>query len=188
MSEAGEKPVSSPPQGSGEASSPPEPAFLAVGRVLRPHGLHGEVRIEIHTDYPERFALHKWLYLGPAHVPYALQSCRFHQGAVLLKFAGIEDRAVAETLRGQWVWIPREEAVPLEEGECYQYQMYDLQVWTVEGEELGRVTEIIEAGPHDVYVVQGTKGEVLLPDIEEVVVKVDVQARRMLVRLIEGLR
>lgn len=179
---------SSPPQGSGEAHSPPEPAFLAVGRVLRPHGLHGEVRVEIHTDYPERFALHKLLYLGPAYVPYALQSYRFHRGAVLLKLEGIDDRAVAETLRGQWVWIPIEEAVPLEEGECYQYQMYDLRVWTVDGEDLGRITEIIETGSHDVYVVQGERGEVLLPDTDEVVVEVDVQAGRMLVRLIEGLR
>ena len=65
--------------------------FLAVGRVTRPHGLRGELRVEIHTDFPERFALHEHLYLGPVDSPsssytrYSLEGHRFHQGTVLLK-------------------------------------------------------------------------------------------------------
>jgi ribosomal 30S subunit maturation factor RimM len=62
-----ENSVSSPASGSDEVISPSEPAFLAVGRVLRPHGVRGEVRVEIHTDFPERFAVYEMLYLGKAH-------------------------------------------------------------------------------------------------------------------------
>jgi 16S rRNA processing protein RimM len=174
--------------GSDEVLAPSEPAFLAVGRVLRPHGLGGEVKVEIHTDYPERFALHKRLYLGPEHVPFVLQSHRFHGGAVLLKLEGIDTRTEAEALREQWVWLPIEEAVPLEEGECYLYQMMHLRVVTVDGEELGEIVEVIETGANDVYLVRDPAGDILLPDIDQVVIHLDLDAKQMTVRLLDGLR
>jgi 16S rRNA processing protein RimM len=77
--------------------------------------------------------------------------------------------------------------VPLEEGECYLYQIIHMRVVTVDGEELGEVAEIIETGANLVYVVRGKQGEILLPDTEEVVVSVDVQAGQITVRLIDGL-
>jgi 16S rRNA processing protein RimM len=167
---------------------------LAVGRVLRPHGLNGEVRVEILTDYPERFSLHETLYLGSIQeaegegcTPYGLESYRFHKGAVLLKLEGIDERNAAETLRELLVWIPFAQAVPLEEGEQYEYQMVGLTVVTDEGQELGQVAEIIDTGAAAVYVVRGMRGEILLPDTSEVVLDVDVEAGRMVVHLIEGL-
>jgi 16S rRNA processing protein RimM len=166
--------------------------------VLRPHGLRGEVRVEIHTDAPERFASYKRLYLAPItpdgnalvhgeHVPRALQGYRFHQGKVLLKLEGIDDRNQAEMLRDQWVWISIEDAVPLGEGEVYLHQMLHLRVVTAEGESLGEVTEIIETGANYVYVVRGARGEILVPDTDEVVLDVDTEARQMTVHLIDGL-
>ena len=182
------------PPGSGEAAPPSEPVFLAVGRVLSAHALRGELSVEIHTDYPERFAAHRQLYLGftdrpPAtYVPYLLQTHRFHRGAVLLKFEGIDDRTRAEGFRGQWVWIPITEAVELHEGECYVHQMVGLRVVTVDGEELGKIAEILETGANMVYIVRGAGGEILLPDIGEVIVRVDLAAQQVTVRLLEGLR
>jgi 16S rRNA processing protein RimM len=188
--------------GSGEARSS-EPRFLAVGRILRPHGLRGEVRVEIHTDLPERFALYDRVYLAPAQVnsgpsgllsasstatPYGLESHRFHSKWVLLKLAGIDDRTQAEPLRDLWVWIAPEQAAPLEEGEVYLHDMLELQVVTDEGEELGQIVKIIETGANPVYVVRGPRGELLLPDTEEVILDVDLEAQQVTVHLIEGLR
>jgi 16S rRNA processing protein RimM len=190
---------STPPPSSGSGQDPsPEPLFLAVGRVLRPHGLGGEIRVEIHTDFPDRFALYKQVYLAPTRpeggllvasegVAYTLQSHRFHRGAVLLKLGGIDDRTQAETLRERWVWIPAREAAPLEEGEFMLHQLMYMRVVTAEGELLGEIKEILETGANLVYVVRGTRGEILLPDIDEVVLHIDVEARQMTVRLIEGL-
>jgi 16S rRNA processing protein RimM len=183
--------------GSGEVRIPSGPRFLAVGRVRRPHGVRGELRVEVHTDHPERFALYKRLYLGPAGpggemaasaVSMVLQSHRFHGGTVLLKLEGVDDRTQAEAYRELWVWIAAEEAAPLQEGEVYLHQM--LHLWAVEegGEELGEVVEIIESSAHPVYVIRGPCGEVLVPDIDEVILQVDVAAGRMVVRLPAGLR
>ena len=189
--------------GSGESNRSSGPRFLAVGRILRPHGLRGEVRVEIHTDHPERFALYDRVYLGltqvdpgpagllsaaPGATPYGLEGHRFHAKWVLLKLAGIDDRTQAETLRGQWVWISPEQAAPLDEGEVYLHEMLDLEVVSDEGEALGQIAQIIETGANPVYVVRGLRGELLLPDTEEVILDVDLEARQVTVHLIEGLR
>ena len=190
-------------QGSGEANRSSEPRFLAVGRILRPHGLRGEVRVEIHTDSPERFALYEQVYLGPAQAdsgpaglliaasgatPYTLEGHRFHSKWVLLKLAGIDDRTQAETLRDLWVWIAPEQAAPLDEGDVYLHDMLELQVITDEGEELGQILQIIETGTNPVYVVRGPRGEILLPDTDEVILEIDLEAQQVTVHLLEGLR
>ena len=161
---------------------------MAVGRVLRPHALSGELKVEIHTDYPERFVPGGQLYLGKEYAPYVIERVRFHQRAVLLKMVGIDDRNAAEMRRGEWVWVTMADAVPLQEGEIYLHDMLHLRVDTVDGECLGEVTEIIETGANLVYVVSGVHGEILLPDTPEVVQEIDVAEGRMLVRLIDGLR
>jgi 16S rRNA processing protein RimM len=161
---------------------------LAVGRVLRPHALTGELKVEIHTDYPERFVPGEQLYLGEEHTPYVIEGVRFHQGTILLKMVGIDDRNAAETKRGQWVRVTMADAVPLKEGQVYLHEILHLRVETLDGEDLGEVTEIIETGANLVYVVSGEQGEILLPDIDKVVQEIDVPGRRMLVHLIDGLR
>ncbi len=175
------------PQGSDAVLNRSEPQFLVVGRVLRPHGVRGELRVEIHTDYPERFAEYGHVYIGEPLTRYKIKKHRFHHDLVLLTVAGIDNRNQAESLRGQWVWIHRENAIPLQEGEYYTYQVLGLHVITDAGVELGQVAEIIETGANDVYVVQGRTGQVLLPAIPEVVVQVDIPAQKMIVHLLEGL-
>jgi len=155
--------------------------------VLRPHGVRGELRVEILTDYPERLPSHRILYIGPEPTPYQVEGVRFHRGAALIKLAGCDDRNAAEELRGQWVQISIEAAVPLEEGEYYHFQVVGVEVVTTEGEPLGRVAEVIETGANDVYVVHGPRGEVLIPAIEDVVRELDLEARRMIVEILPGL-
>jgi 16S rRNA processing protein RimM len=170
----------------------PEPRYLAVGRVLRPHGIRGELRVEIFTAYPERLGQHADLYLAPpAHPeavrPYPVEAMRSHRKALLLKLGGCDDRNTADELRGMLVQIPIEEAVPLEEDEYYHFQVIGVQVETEGGQSLGRVVDVLETGAHDVYIVRGPRGEVLLPAVDELVLDLDVESRRMVVRLLPGM-
>jgi 16S rRNA processing protein RimM len=160
---------------------------LAIGRIVRPWGVRGEVKVEILTDWPERFALLEYVYLGEEAVPYRLERFRLHQGYALLKLAGCDDRNAAESLRGQVVQVPREKAILLDEGEYYVYQIEGLEVWTDEGEFLGRVVEVLFTGSNEVYVVRGLRGEVLIPAIADVVLEVDLEGGRLVVRLVDGL-
>ena len=165
------------------------PTHLIVGRVLAPWGHRGQVRVEILTDFPQRFfALREiWVGVGEERRPYAVESARLHKGNVTLKLAGIDNPAQAEALRGELLYVPVAEAVPLGEDEYYHSQILGLDVWTTEGQYLGRVTEILETGSNDVYVVQGEDREILIPALATVVQQVDLERRRLIVALPPGL-
>jgi len=162
-------------------------AFLAIGRILRPWGVQGEVKVEILTDFPERFRLLRTVYLGQGRQPYTLERARRHGHQMVLKFKECRSRLAAEALRDQLVQIPVEEAMPLEEGEYYEHQIIGLDVVTREGEKLGRVTEVLFTGANEVYVVHGRGREILLPAIEDVILEIDLTGGRMVVALLEGL-
>jgi len=112
---------------------------------------------------------------------------RWHKDRVLLTLQGCEDRTAAERLRGLLVQVPIEEAMPLSEDEYYAHELIGLDVVTVEGEDLGRISEVLFTNANDVYVVVGPRGQILLPAIADVIVRVDLDAGQMVVRLMEGL-
>ena len=165
----------------------PEPHYLAIARVLRPWGVHGELKLEVLTDFPEQLGRLKRVYLGPEAIPHRVTRFRWHRDELLLLLADVRDRDAAEALRGQLVQIARQEAVPLEPGQFYEHQIVGLNVVTAEGEPLGQVVEVIATGANDVYVVRGPRGEVLLPARVEVVRAIDLDTGTMTVTLLPGL-
>jgi len=173
----------------GSVDSSPEPSFLVIGVVGKAHGIGGEVRVIPETDQPERFTWLQVVYVGEEEPqPVVVESARVHQNTVLLKLTGYDDRDAAETLRGEWLQVPEAEAIPLEEGEYYLYQIKGLSVVTEEGEALGELVDIIETGANNVFVIQGEQGQLLLPDIDEVILNIDFEIGRITVHLLPGLR
>ena len=165
--------------------------FLAVGRVVRPHGVRGELLLEVLTEFPQHLAEAEVVYVGEAAAPHALRRVRMQRGKqqVIIQLADCLDRNAAETYRGQLIQIKAEQAAPLPPGRYYHHQILGLEVVTDAGEALGQVTEILETGANDVYVVTGPAGEeVLLPALKSVILQIDVEARRMTVHLMDGLR
>lgn len=167
----------------------PELRYLAIGKVVRAHGLRGEISVAVLTEFPDRFDTTEWVYLGNEFeaTPYRLQRFRWHQKNILLTLAGVTDRSQAEKLRGQLVQVPLAEAVPLPEEAYYFYQLIGLAVITTTGEALGSVVDIIETGANDVYVVEQAGRQILLPAIDEVIQSIDLEAGVMVVQLIDGL-
>ena len=169
------------------------PPFVLLGQVLRPHGIRGELRVEVLTAYPERIGPEQRVYLGadPADVSaarlYTIAQVRRHQQYLILQLAEIDDRNAAELLREQYVMVAFEDAIPLEDNEYYLFQVIGLEVVTIDGEALGTVQEVLETGANDVFVVHGPRGEVLLPVIDECVQRIDFDARTITVRLLGGL-
>ena len=172
----------------GSADNPAEPRFLAVGRVIKPHGVHGEVRVEVMTDRPERFGWLEAIYVGernPRRV--GVVSVRRHGQFVLLKLDGYPTRTEAELLRNELLQVPEDEAIPLEEGEYFLHQLLGLEVVTESGRSVGRLTDVLETGANNVFIIEGELGELLVPDIPDVVREVDVAGGRVIVRLLPGL-
>ena len=141
-----------------------------------------------HTDLLERFNWIDVIYVGEkSPVPVNVEKVRFHKGRPLLKLSGYDTREEAGVLRGQWLQIPEDQAIPLEEDEYFLFQILGLSVETVDGTHLGTLTEVIETGANNVFVVKGPHGEILIPDIPEVVSDIDFEQKRMIVDPLPGL-
>ncbi len=174
-------------------SNTPQPYYLVLGKVLRPHGVRGELRVQLMTDYPERIANLEFIYLGSDPMQekadrYHLKAMRRNKGYGLLTLHGIRDRNTAETLRDLLVMVDIAHAVPLDEGEIYLYQLIGMCVHTDAGSVLGDITDIIETGANDVYVVQSEDyGEILIPITDETLIETNINARKIVVKLPEGL-
>ena len=170
--------------------SPPvgEPEYLVVGFVRRPHGVKGEMLMDIHTDFPERIKTGLTVYVGEQYQPLVIASLRSHAKGLLIRFRGTKTPEDAGLYRNTWVYVPTADRPELPEGEYYHHQLLDLNVVTDEGVELGVLVDIIETGANDVYVVRNADGkEVLLPAISPVILDVILADRQIRVHLIDGL-
>ncbi len=166
----------------------PEPSYLAVGRVLRPHGVRGELKVGILTTHPEHLSDVEILFIGPEQRPYRILGIRPHQNAMLIKLEGVTGREEAEAFRGALVYVSLRDAVPLETDEYYEHQIVGVEVETDTGEWLGEVVETLTLpGANEVLIVHGPRGEILIPVTEEVVIGFDLEEGRILIHPLPGL-
>ncbi|MCD8124902.1 MAG: ribosome maturation factor RimM [Lachnospiraceae bacterium] len=163
--------------------------FFQVGIYTNTHGVRGEIKVFPTTDDPRRFRRLKQVILRTPKQDMALEieSVRFSKQMVLLKFKGIDNINDIERYKGSGLFVPREQAVPLKKDEYYIADLIGITVFTDEGQELGTLSEVLQTGANDVYVVQTGERELLLPAIADCVQSVDVEAGRMVVHLMEGL-
>ena len=183
--------------------SPQEPAtspeeFTWLARIRRPQGRKGEVIADLLTDFPDKFAERRRLWLlkdsapaGTAPREVELIAHWLHKGGVVLHFAGIDSITAAETLAGLIVAIPRAERAALDEDEVYVGDLIGCTLVDVAGAEpvaVGVIEEVDRtAGPVALLVVRSAAGEVLVPFAKTYLHRIDLEARRVEMALPEGL-
>ncbi|MBE0409215.1 MAG: 16S rRNA processing protein RimM [Anaerolineales bacterium] len=165
-----------------------EPVFLAVGLLRRPHGVHGEILMEVLTDFPERLEPGIRLFISPDHHPVHLKSVRQHSKGLLVSLVEYQTQEMAGELRNRLLMVRVDDRPPLPEGEFYHHQILGLEVYAHSGKLLGVVSEILETGANDVYVItKESRQDLLLPVTDEVILDVDLEAGVLRVKLIPGL-
>ena len=179
--------VSSPPRPLTKSTGrePRDEPFVEVGRIGRPWGLHGEIQVQELTDVKSRFADGSELYVRGQ--PHRVERSRRHQRGRILKLAGIDSQDAARQLQGAALEVPESALDSLPDDTYYHYHLVGMEVVTDDEEPLGTLVEVFSTGSNDVYVVEGPKGQILLPAIADVVKKVDVPGRVMTVVLLPGL-
>ena len=166
--------------------------YLAVGKIVGLHGLRGEVKVELYTDFPERFAVNERLDLGKALKSVAILGSRPHKGHMLLFLEGTTSRSAAEGLRNEWLYVKEENAANLEEDTYWVHDIIGLAARDEDGLELGTIKDVLFTGANEVYVIQPAgnlnKGQdILIPAIADVIQVVDVDEGIMTIRLQPGL-
>ena len=166
--------------------------WVLVAKIVRPQGRHGEALAELLTDYPERFAERKRLFLlGPKTAPRPVELERhwLQQGRVVLKFAGVESITDAQALRGLEVAIPRAERAPLEDGAVYIADLIGcVLVDSRSGKTVGKISDVDrESTATPLLVVETASGQVLVPFVKAYQPAIDLEAKRISMELPEGL-
>jgi 16S rRNA processing protein RimM len=173
--------------------------MFVIGKILKPHGLRGDVRVMPTTDDPERFSLLTHMNIifedsaycesGSKVKTLTVERVWHHKGLIIIKFEEINDMTEADKLRGGIIRIEDGEALPLGDDEYYVRDLYGMTVVTDEGEPLGEIKDVLQTGGNDVYVVGDELGQVILiPAIKQCIGNIDINSRRMVVTLMEGLR
>ena len=162
--------------------------YLAVGLLRRPHGVAGDLVFEVYSDFPERIRPGTLLYLGDERTPLKITRRKPHNDGMVLGFDGVSTHEQAAKLTGKVAYVRADDRPPLPEGEYYHHQIIGLQVEDENGIPLGVVTEIIQTGANDVYVVRNEAGrEILLPALQQVLLEINLEQQRMKVHLLPGL-
>lgn len=159
-----------------------EPAFLVLGKLRRAHGVMGEIPLEIYTHMLELLTPDSLVYVGEAHHPYKIESTRYKNDLLLLKFFSINDRTLASTLTNELVYVAVDQLPTLAEEEYYLHELIGLDVYQEDELYLGVLTEILETGANDVYLIEDKEGrEILIPATEEMILEIDLENNKIIV-------
>ena len=167
-----------------------ERGWLIVGRVSKPHGVHGDLLVEIITDFPERLTDGIRFGVGPAEGPESFHEAhrvRYHQGRWLLSVTGLRTRDAVEDWRGGYLFLPEQSLDELPEGYYYEHHLVGLECVDEQGASLGTITGLDDSGGQIRLVVRRGRREFMVPWVPDLVRMVDLDRATVTVRPIPGL-
>lgn len=164
--------------------------LFQVGVISSTHGIRGEVKVFPTTDDAERFKKLEQVILdtGKEHMVLEVQGVKFFKKFVILKFKGIDNINEIEKYKGKPLLIERKDAVKLQKDEYFIVDMIGMRVETEEDKEFGTLTDVMQTGANDVYVIEMKDGkEVLVPAIKQCIINIDQKQHVMKIHLLDGL-
>lgn len=154
--------------------------FLAIGEICKPHGIKGELKVFSLTDNNERFKEIDNVIIN--NEEYKIEGCKFQADRVILKFDKVNSIEEAEKLRKKQIFIKREQGIELSEDSYYIADILDCKVYDNDSIYIGKVEDVIETGSNDVYITRNdNKEELLIPAIQRVVKKVDIENNEIII-------
>ena len=158
---------------------------INIGKVVNVVGLRGEIKIYNYSDTTDRYLKFKEIIIGEK--TFNIDSVRVQKNMIIMKLQGITKREEAEALKEQLVYITEAQLEQLPEDTYYVKDLIGLTVKTVEGEEIGKVKDVIQNGGCDIYDIQGAKGQIMIPAVKEFIKSVSMEEQTIIVSLIEGM-
>ncbi|MBD3223503.1 MAG: 16S rRNA processing protein RimM [Caldithrix sp.] len=161
-----------------------------IGKVIKPHGIHGELKVNIITSYPEHFQELEQVFVKEESKwqAYSIDEVKRSDRFVLLKLDDIDSLEEAENFRNHFIYIPENELKTPEKDEYFIHDLIDMDVYDENSGYIGKIKEVMQYTSNDVYVIK-TPDEVdkLVPAVKDIVRRIDIKQKRMTIRVIEGL-
>lgn len=164
--------------------------WISIGKILKPRGVHGEVKVLPLTDIPGRFEQLDEVYVERTTDDVqrmSIDRVKSYKGFIYLQFQGVNTIEAAEELRGKYLQVARAQVPELPENEFYHFEIIGAEVYTEDRRYLGTVRDILETGAHDVFIVRDADREYLIPSHPDIMTQIDRTAARITVRPLEGL-
>lgn len=163
--------------------------YLTVGQIINTHGFRGDVKVYPLTDNIQRFKKLKEVYLenGGQLKKHRVESAKLQNNAVILKLEGIDTEEAADKLKNVYVKVNRSEAVKLPKDSFFICDLVGCEVFDENGELLGELKDVLQTGSNDVFVVDGKGKNILIPALKEIFKEINIEDRRIIVKLPEGL-
>lgn len=164
--------------------------MITIGKILKPVGLRGEVKVSLLTDFPDRFKTLREVMVqtkDERQQQHSIDHVRYGLPFVYITFAGLSSLDQVDPLIGGLIQIPEEELAALPEGSYYQFELQGIDVYLEEGTFLGKVDQILQTGSNDVFVVKCGAKEYLIPALRAVVKEINIPKRQMIIHPINGL-
>lgn len=163
--------------------------YIRIGKIIKTHGIKGEVKIYPLTDNIYRFDDLNTVYLGHGKNKVIIETVRYHKDLVLLKFKDFSNINEVLPYKGEYLYIDAEDRVALSEDQFFLSDIIGAVVYTKEDRKVGRVCQIIQSAGNDVYVIQDDqkKREYMIPAVKEFVISVDIDNKRIIIDPIEGM-
>jgi len=166
------------------------PDYIYIGKITRPHGVKGAVRVEPLTDDPQRFKLLNRVFINPGNdsrTEYTPTHVQIGNGYIILQFEEVTSRDVAEMLRNCYIEIPRQECIPLPNGRYYYFELIGLNVQTNQNVPVGQIFDIETFPAGDMFVIRNQQKEIMIPVVKEFIDKIDLETGILTINPVEGL-
>lgn len=161
--------------------------YIKVGKIVNTHGIKGYVKCIPMTDDLERFEELEYIYTEKDHEKRIIKDVRYQKGMVYLKLENIDDMNTAETFKDTYISILEDQLRVLPEDSYFLFDLEGMDVYSTEGVYIGKIKEIYQTGANDVYEIKNKNKSHLIPAIKDVVKSVNVQDKKMIINIIEGL-
>jgi len=164
--------------------------LVVIGRILRPHGIKGEVKVDVITDWPGRFSTGRSVFVNSDNKNGSwrvIENVRFQNTRLIIKFKGVESRDSAEVLKNHWLEIRANERPVLKQDEYYLPDLLGSSVRLADGNNLGMLKDVMQDTSQDLYVIETDRGDVLVPAVKAFIKKIDLSQRIIIIDPVEGL-
>ena len=161
--------------------------YIKVGKIVNTHGVKGCIKCIPLTDDLERFEELEYVYTEKDNIKRTIDDVWYQKGLVCLKLKDIDDMNKAESFKDTYISIVEDQLRVLPENSYYLFDLEGMDVYSNNGDYIGKISEVYQTGANDVYEVKNNKNSYLIPAIKDVVKSVNIQDKKMIINIIEGL-